>query len=32
MAKDNPVKAQAIKDQIIRNTYWILMTRGQKGF
>lgn len=31
MAKDDPVKAQAIADQIIRNTYRTLMTRGQKG-
>ncbi|MFB5195279.1 DNA/RNA helicase domain-containing protein [Neobacillus sp. KR4-4] len=31
MAKDNPEKAQIVADQIIRNTYRTLMTRGQKG-
>jgi uncharacterized protein len=31
MAKENPEEAQAIADQIIRNTYRTLMTRGQKG-
>ncbi|MBS4192344.1 DUF2075 domain-containing protein [Bacillus sp. FJAT-49705] len=31
MARDNPEKAQAVADQIIRNTYRTLMTRGQKG-
>lgn len=31
IAKENPEKAQAIADQIIRNTYRTLMTRGQKG-
>lgn len=31
IAKDNPEKGQAIADQIIRNTYRTLLTRGQKG-
>lgn len=31
MAKENPEKAQAIADEIVRNTYRTLMTRGQKG-
>jgi len=31
MAKENPEEAQKIADQIIRNTYRTLMTRGQKG-
>lgn len=31
MAKEDPVKAQTIADEIIRNTYRTLMTRGQKG-
>lgn len=31
MAKEDPQKAQQMADQIIRNTYRTLMTRGQKG-
>lgn len=31
MIKENPQKANKIADQIIRNTYRTLMTRGQKG-
>lgn len=31
IAKEDPEKAQALADQIIRNTYRTLMTRGQKG-
>ncbi|RDI40922.1 DUF2075 domain-containing protein [Falsibacillus pallidus] len=31
IAKEEPEKAQAIADRIIRNTYRTLMTRGQKG-
>lgn len=31
MSKEDPIKAQQIADQIIRNTYRTLMTRGQKG-
>ncbi|SHN24182.1 DUF2075 domain-containing protein [Gracilibacillus kekensis] len=31
MAKEDPLKAQKVADQIIRNTYRTLMTRGQKG-
>ncbi|MFY2158621.1 DNA/RNA helicase domain-containing protein, partial [Cytobacillus firmus] len=31
LAKKDPEKAQAAADQIIRNTYRTLMTRGQKG-
>ncbi|WP_347861871.1 DUF2075 domain-containing protein [Salimicrobium sp. PL1-032A] len=31
MAKEDPIKAQQIADDIIRNTYRTLMTRGQKG-
>jgi len=31
MAKENPEEAHAVADQIIRNTYRTLMTRGQKG-
>ena len=31
MAKEDPEKANAIADEIIRNTYRTLMTRGQKG-
>ena len=31
MAKEYPEKANAIADEIIRNTYRTLMTRGQKG-
>ncbi|MBS4217500.1 DUF2075 domain-containing protein [Bacillus sp. FJAT-49711] len=31
MAKENPEEAKRVADQIIRNTYRTLMTRGQKG-
>lgn len=31
MAKEDPEKAQSVADEIIRNTYRTLMTRGQKG-
>ncbi|WP_082232065.1 DUF2075 domain-containing protein [Halobacillus massiliensis] len=31
MAKSNPQKAERVADEIIRNTYRTLMTRGQKG-
>ena len=31
MLKDDPVKAKALADQVIKNTYRTLMTRGQKG-
>lgn len=31
MHRDNPQRAEAIADQIIRNTYRTLMTRGAKG-
>jgi len=31
MFKENPEKAIEIVDEIIRNTYRTLMTRGQKG-
>lgn len=31
MAKENPEQALQISDEIIRNTYRTLMTRGQKG-
>src|SRR5690625_4186602 len=31
MIKENPDKAMKIADQVIRNTYRTLMTRGQKG-
>ncbi len=31
IAKEDPEKASAIADPIIRNTYRTLMTRGQKG-
>jgi len=31
MMKENPEEAEKIADQIIRNTYRTLMTRGQKG-
>lgn len=31
MIKENPNQAEEIADQIIRNTYRTLMTRGQKG-
>ncbi|WP_449354838.1 DNA/RNA helicase domain-containing protein [Virgibacillus natechei] len=31
MSKEDPDKANAIADEIIRNTYRTLMTRGQKG-
>lgn len=31
LAKENPEEAQKVADQIIRNTYRTLMTRGQKG-
>lgn len=31
MAKQNPEKAQQVADEIIRNTYRTLLTRGQKG-
>jgi uncharacterized protein len=31
LAKENPVKAKKIADEIIKNTYRTLMTRGQKG-
>ena len=29
--KENPEKAQAVADEIIKNTYRTLMTRGMKG-
>ena len=31
MAKENPKKAKNLADEIIRNTYRTLMTRGMKG-
>ena len=31
MIKENPQKAKKIADEIIRNTYRTLLTRGQKG-
>ncbi|ARI75646.1 DUF2075 domain-containing protein [Halobacillus mangrovi] len=31
MAKSNPQKAERVADEIIRNTYRTLLTRGQKG-
>ncbi|MBI2108411.1 DUF2075 domain-containing protein, partial [Candidatus Woesearchaeota archaeon] len=31
IAKENPDKANKIADEIIKNTYRTLMTRGQKG-
>jgi uncharacterized protein len=31
MMKENPEEAEKVADQIIRNTYRTLMTRGQKG-
>jgi hypothetical protein len=31
MLKENPEKARAIAERIVRNTYRTLMTRGQKG-
>lgn len=31
MSKENPEKAQKVADEIIKNTYRTLMTRGQKG-
>lgn len=31
LAKEDPEKAQKVADEIIRNTYRTLMTRGQKG-
>ena len=31
MVQENPLKAKAIGDEIIRNTYRTLMTRGMKG-
>lgn len=31
MMKENPEKAEKLADEIIRNTYRTLMTRGQKG-
>ena len=31
MAREDPENAQAVADEIIRNTYRTLMTRGQKG-
>ncbi|MDO6447886.1 DUF2075 domain-containing protein [Oceanobacillus profundus] len=31
IAKENPERAHAIADEIIRNTYRTLLTRGQKG-
>ncbi|WP_430789693.1 DNA/RNA helicase domain-containing protein [Virgibacillus flavescens] len=31
IAKEDPEKAQTVADEIIRNTYRTLMTRGQKG-
>lgn len=31
MMRDNPEEAQALADQIIKNTYRTLMTRGMKG-
>lgn len=31
LAKENPEKARKIADEIIKNTYKTLMTRGQKG-
>jgi hypothetical protein len=31
MLKENPQRAQALADRVIKNTYRTLMTRGQKG-
>lgn len=31
MNKENPIKAREIADEIIKNTYRTLMTRGMKG-
>lgn len=31
MMKDDPKRAKKLADEIIRNTYRTLMTRGQKG-
>ena len=31
LAKDDPVRAARIADELIRNTYRVLMTRGMKG-
>lgn len=31
MFKEDPEKAEKLADEIIRNTYRTLMTRGQKG-
>ena len=31
MLKENPAKAKKLADEIIRNTYRTLMTRGMKG-
>lgn len=31
MAQENPLKAKATGNEIIRNTYRTLMTRGMKG-
>lgn len=31
MSRDNPVRAQALADRIIRNTYRTLLSRGMKG-
>lgn len=31
MAKQDPAKAQALGDEIIRNTYRVLLTRGMRG-
>jgi len=31
MLKENPARARKLADEIIRNTYRTLMTRGMKG-
>ena len=31
MSKENPEKANKISDEVIKNTYRTLMTRGMKG-
>ena len=31
MFRENPAKAKALANRIIKNTYRTLMTRGQKG-
>ena len=31
MSKENPEKAKLVADEIIKNTYRTLMTRGMKG-